>query len=156
MPLVSDNWALHFKWKGKGPISEAERKKLDDAVAKAHAHGRRIRFWATPDDAVDVARAAGGRRRHDQHRRPGRGWKRSCADARQYQPEPTSLQEISRWSIVPRSPHRPADDLDQWEDDLRRRYPEPVNELAPNRPRPRSSFATIGPKPSPRSRSSIG
>jgi len=50
MPLVSDNWTLLFKWRGKGPISDAERKKLNDAVAKAHAAGRRIRLWATPDN----------------------------------------------------------------------------------------------------------
>jgi hypothetical protein len=50
MPLVSDNWSLHFRWRGKGPISGEERKKLNDAVAKTHAKGRRIRFWATPDN----------------------------------------------------------------------------------------------------------
>ncbi|MEX0677000.1 MAG: phosphatidylinositol-specific phospholipase C/glycerophosphodiester phosphodiesterase family protein [Pirellulales bacterium] len=52
MPLVSDNWNSHFKWRGQGPISDAERGKLQDAVAKAHAGGRRIRFWATPDNAA--------------------------------------------------------------------------------------------------------
>ncbi len=61
MPLVSDNWALQFKWRGKGPFADAERKKLDDAVSRAHAHGRRIRFWATPEtpEAWDVLRQAG-------------------------------------------------------------------------------------------------
>ncbi|HEX5445633.1 MAG TPA: phosphatidylinositol-specific phospholipase C/glycerophosphodiester phosphodiesterase family protein [Pirellulales bacterium] len=52
MPLVSDNWLLHFKWRGSGPISDAERKKLRDAVAKAHAAGRKIRLWATPDNVA--------------------------------------------------------------------------------------------------------
>lgn len=52
MPLVSDNWRVYFKWRGQGPISDAERKKLHDAVAKAHASGRRIRFWATPDNVA--------------------------------------------------------------------------------------------------------
>ncbi len=50
MPLVSDNWGLFFKWKGQGPIGDADLKKLQDAVAKAHAHGRKVRFWATPDN----------------------------------------------------------------------------------------------------------
>jgi hypothetical protein len=50
LPLISDNWALFFKWKGQGPIGDADLTKLQDAVAKAHAHGRRIRFWATPDN----------------------------------------------------------------------------------------------------------
>jgi len=49
LPLVSDSWAAHFKWKGLGPLGDAERKKLTDAVGKAHARGRRIRFWATPE-----------------------------------------------------------------------------------------------------------
>jgi glycerophosphoryl diester phosphodiesterase len=52
MPLVSDNWRTHFKWRGEGPIGEAELKKLNDAVAKAHAGGRRIRFWATTDNVA--------------------------------------------------------------------------------------------------------
>jgi len=49
MPLVSDNWTAHFKWRGEGPLTPEERKKLTDAVEKAHARGRKIRFWATPD-----------------------------------------------------------------------------------------------------------
>ncbi len=49
MPLISDNWSLHFKWRGKGPISEAERHELEDIVKQAHARGRRVRFWATAD-----------------------------------------------------------------------------------------------------------
>ncbi|MGD9719880.1 MAG: phosphatidylinositol-specific phospholipase C/glycerophosphodiester phosphodiesterase family protein [Pirellulales bacterium] len=61
MPLVSDNWMTHFKWRGRGPLSEADGKKLADAVSKAHAHGRRIRFWATPEtvDTWRVLRDAG-------------------------------------------------------------------------------------------------
>ena len=55
MPLVSDRWGAHFKWRGRGPIGEADREKLDDAVTKAHARGRRIRFWATPE-TVDMWR----------------------------------------------------------------------------------------------------
>jgi hypothetical protein len=50
MPLVSDNWAIYFRWKGQGPISDADRAKLDEAVAKAHHHGRKIRFWGAPDN----------------------------------------------------------------------------------------------------------
>ncbi len=50
LPLVSDNWGLHFKWRGRGPFPEAEREKLRDAVAKAHAQGRKIRLWAAPDN----------------------------------------------------------------------------------------------------------
>ncbi len=49
MPLISDHWFRHFKWNGKGPMPEEERKKLLDIVKRAHASGRRLRFWATPD-----------------------------------------------------------------------------------------------------------
>ena len=50
LPLISDNWSAHFAWRGKGQISEADRKKLRAAVAKAHEHGRRIRLWGTADN----------------------------------------------------------------------------------------------------------
>lgn len=49
LPLISDNWTNHFKWRGEGPMPEEERAKLKSIVAKAHAGGRQIRFWATPE-----------------------------------------------------------------------------------------------------------
>jgi hypothetical protein len=49
MPLVSDNWANLFTWRGVGPMPEAERALLHDAVGYAHAQGYRVRFWNTPD-----------------------------------------------------------------------------------------------------------
>ncbi len=48
MPLVSDSWMSHFRWRGKGDIPAEEKTKLRDFVAKAHAKGRRVRFWAIP------------------------------------------------------------------------------------------------------------
>ncbi len=61
MPLISDKWGSHFRWNGKGEISTAEQQKLVAAVNKAHARGRRIRFWATPDkvEVWRVLHAAG-------------------------------------------------------------------------------------------------
>jgi hypothetical protein len=50
IPLISDNWRSFFKWRGKGPILPEEHEKIVSAVKKAHAHGRRLRFWATPDN----------------------------------------------------------------------------------------------------------
>jgi len=50
LPLISDHWGQNFKWKGEGPIGETDLKKLDSAVTKAHARGRRVRFWATPEN----------------------------------------------------------------------------------------------------------
>ncbi len=49
MPLVSDNWLLHFAWMGGGPMPESERRKLRAIVEAAHARRQRVRFWATPD-----------------------------------------------------------------------------------------------------------
>lgn len=49
MPLISDNWNVHFQWKGKGPVSKEDRQQLAKVVKKAHARDRRVRFWATPD-----------------------------------------------------------------------------------------------------------
>lgn len=50
MPLISDNWRNHFKWRGEGEIPAKEKEKLIDAVTRSHAAGRRIRFWATPEN----------------------------------------------------------------------------------------------------------
>lgn len=52
MPLISDNWNRHFKWRGKGQMPESEFKLLKATVEKTHAAGRKIRFWATPDEAA--------------------------------------------------------------------------------------------------------
>ncbi|MEW2251473.1 phosphatidylinositol-specific phospholipase C/glycerophosphodiester phosphodiesterase family protein [Streptomyces sp. NPDC006975] len=49
VPLLSDNWTLHFTWQGTGVFPDAERRKLRGIVAQAHAHGQQVRFWATPD-----------------------------------------------------------------------------------------------------------
>jgi len=48
MPLVSDNWLLHFRWMGQGDLSADEAAKLNAVVAKAHERGMRIRFWSIP------------------------------------------------------------------------------------------------------------
>ncbi len=49
MPLISDNWSRHFRWRGAGAMPEAERSRLRELVARAHGQGRRIRFWNIPD-----------------------------------------------------------------------------------------------------------
>ncbi len=61
MPLVSDNWARHFQWRGEGALSPDERSKLKGLVEKAHAQGRKTRFWAVPDTEAgwSVTREAG-------------------------------------------------------------------------------------------------
>ena len=49
MPMISDRWTSHFKWRGTGPMPDAERDKLGQIVRRAHAKGRWVRFWATPE-----------------------------------------------------------------------------------------------------------
>lgn len=49
MPLISDRWTAHFKWRGIGEMPLEERRKLREIVQVSHEKGRRVRFWATAD-----------------------------------------------------------------------------------------------------------
>ncbi len=49
LPMISDNWGNHFRWRGEGEMPAAEKQKLRDVVKQAHDAGRRVRFWATPE-----------------------------------------------------------------------------------------------------------
>jgi hypothetical protein len=49
IPMISDQWVKPFTWKGKGPMPPEERRRLNDIVRRAHAKGRLVRFWLTPD-----------------------------------------------------------------------------------------------------------
>jgi glycerophosphoryl diester phosphodiesterase len=61
MPLISDHWGRNFKWRGDGDLPAADQEKLIRVLQKAHSNGRRVRFWATPDQKSvwDVLSAAG-------------------------------------------------------------------------------------------------
>ena len=50
VPWVSDNWTKTFTWRGEGKMPEDERAQLKRLVQQAHEQGRKIRFWAIPDD----------------------------------------------------------------------------------------------------------
>jgi Glycerophosphoryl diester phosphodiesterase family len=50
MPMISDNWTAHFHWNGIGPMPASERAELLEIVKKAHAAGRVVRFWETPEN----------------------------------------------------------------------------------------------------------
>lgn len=52
MPLISDNWTNHFKWKGQGEMPAAEREKLRALAARCHEQGRKFRLWNAPDVAA--------------------------------------------------------------------------------------------------------
>jgi hypothetical protein len=49
LPMISDNWTKQFHWRGNEPMPETERAKLREIVKKAHAAGRVVRFWETPE-----------------------------------------------------------------------------------------------------------
>lgn len=55
VPWISDNWRLHFQWQGQGPVPDADRRKLQEIMKKAHSRGLKVRFWAIPDDAESWA-----------------------------------------------------------------------------------------------------
>jgi hypothetical protein len=53
IPLISDNWSLHFKWRARpeeGPLPVDERAKLLQTVQRAHDSGQRLRWWGAPDN----------------------------------------------------------------------------------------------------------
>lgn len=50
MPLVSDDWSRHFKWRGNGSFPADERAKLKDFVAKARGEKKLLRLWGAPDN----------------------------------------------------------------------------------------------------------
>jgi hypothetical protein len=52
IPLISADWLSEFGWLGDEPLSEDKRAKLRAVVDRAHAEGRRIRFWKIPDNAA--------------------------------------------------------------------------------------------------------
>lgn len=49
IPWISASWGEVFRWRGDGPMPDAERMKLKELVGKAHKHGRMVRFYATPE-----------------------------------------------------------------------------------------------------------
>lgn len=52
IPLVSSNWSRISTWYGSGEMPHSDRKELQRIVEMAHAQGRMVRFWATPDNPV--------------------------------------------------------------------------------------------------------
>lgn len=48
VPLLSEKLGWRFTWRGRGPMPPEERAKLRDLVSRAHAEGRKVRFWDVP------------------------------------------------------------------------------------------------------------
>jgi glycerophosphoryl diester phosphodiesterase len=61
VPLVSENWKKIFTWDWQGTMPDTERAALKEWVSRAHAQGRKVRFWNTPDreDAWKILLDAG-------------------------------------------------------------------------------------------------
>jgi len=61
MPLVSESWSRISEWSGEGPAPAELRIELRHLTEVAHAQGRRLRLWGTPErEAVwSVLREAG-------------------------------------------------------------------------------------------------
>lgn len=49
MPVVSADWSRFSRWRGEGPIPDADRLRLRAAVAATRGAHQRLRFWATPE-----------------------------------------------------------------------------------------------------------
>jgi hypothetical protein len=49
MPTVSGDWSRFSRWRGEGPMPDADLERLRAAVAATRAAGQRLRFWATPE-----------------------------------------------------------------------------------------------------------
>jgi glycerophosphoryl diester phosphodiesterase len=49
MPLVSENYGRVLRWKGEGPFPDEEMNRLQTLTRRAHAQGKRVRLWASPE-----------------------------------------------------------------------------------------------------------
>ncbi len=52
IPMISARWGSTFRWRGKSEITDQQQARLQEIVAKAHKHNRRVRFWASPESEV--------------------------------------------------------------------------------------------------------
>ncbi|RYD34614.1 MAG: hypothetical protein EOP86_10565 [Verrucomicrobiaceae bacterium] len=61
VPWISASWLSLFAWRGDGQFPEDQKNKLQAFTAKAHAQGRRVRFWGVYDEpsAWDILRSGG-------------------------------------------------------------------------------------------------
>lgn len=51
VPWISANWKQYFHWNGKGAMPEADLRRVELIVKRAHEQGRRVRFWNAPDNS---------------------------------------------------------------------------------------------------------
>lgn len=56
--MVSDYYGSYSKWKGNGAMKEEDRQKMGKVVEQAHEKGKKVRFWAFPDNPTAWRTAA--------------------------------------------------------------------------------------------------
>lgn len=47
--MISTNFRSHVQWDGRGELPSPARQRINTLVDAAHEHGKKFRFWATPD-----------------------------------------------------------------------------------------------------------
>ncbi len=50
VPIISDRYWNHLKWRGEGRMPKAEHKHLKNLVKRTHAEGKKLRLWASPEN----------------------------------------------------------------------------------------------------------
>jgi len=48
--LISQDFTRYTRWNGKGLIVKKERQNIQQVIRQVHQQGKKIRFWATPDN----------------------------------------------------------------------------------------------------------
>ncbi len=48
-PVLSDNYASFFSWRGTGEMPAAELQRMRDLIARVHGEGKLFRWWGAPD-----------------------------------------------------------------------------------------------------------
>lgn len=48
--LISQSFTNYTKWNGKGVLVKKEKEALEEVIRHVHGQGKKIRFWATPDE----------------------------------------------------------------------------------------------------------
>jgi hypothetical protein len=49
MPVISDNYLIHFSWRGEGEMLDDELVKMRNYRMLAHEEGKLLRWWGAPD-----------------------------------------------------------------------------------------------------------
>ncbi len=50
MPVVSQNILNYTLWRGRGDMRKADQDRIKGLVERTHAEGKKLRFWAAPDN----------------------------------------------------------------------------------------------------------